>query len=153
MLTDVDIGDLLQKGGVYPDITGTKVQDVFHSLSQTVSLPASVDASVLYTALCEREKVLTTAVGNGVAMPHPQKHLFTNPEEERISVCYLKTPIDMNAPDGRLVHTMLVLQTSSVQTHLKVISKLASLLQKDEFKRALENHSDITELITLVHTL
>ncbi len=153
MLTDIDIGELFHRGGVYPDILGTTTDEVFHALSETISLPSSVDQPTLYKALCDRELVLTTAVGNGVAMPHPQKHLFSNVEDEQIAVCYLKTPIDMNAPDGRLVHTMLVLLTSSVQTHLKVISKLANLLQREEFKKALENHSDATELITLAHTL
>lgn len=147
------ISDLIAKGGVYSDIAGENAQDVYRVLSETIHLPQGMTADVFYNALCDREKILTTAVGNGIALPHAQTPVLKNLEDECIALCYLRNPIDMGAPDGRPVYVMFVLMTSSPQTHLAIISQLARYLQKPELKQALERHADNTELITLMHTL
>ena len=153
MASNVSITDLLLKGGVYANIPAKTAQEAYRFISQTINLPSDITADAFYAALCEREKVLTTAVGNGVALPHSQKPILQNPEEECVAVCYLQNPIDMGAADGRLVHVMFVLLTSSLNSHLQAISQLARYLQKAEFRRALEQRASISELITLMHTL
>ena len=153
MASEVSITELLLKGGVYNAVPAKNAQEAFRYISQTINLPNAVTADAFYTALCEREKILTTAVGNGVALPHSQKPIVQNPDEECLAICYLQHPIDMNAPDGRMVHVLFVLMTSSAQSHLQAISQLARYLQKAEFRSALERQVDVTELLTLMHTI
>ena len=153
MASNVTITELLQNGGVYADIPGDTPQEVYRHISQTINLPEELTADGFYNALCDREKILSIAVGNGIALPHSQKPILHNAEEECIAVCYLQKPINMDAPDGRLVHVMFVLITSSLNSHLQAISQLARYLQKSEFRRALEQRASISELITLMHTL
>ena len=148
-----NVADLISKGGIYNNIEGETPQDVYRTLSQTIRLPAGMTADVFYTALCEREKILTTAVGNGIALPHAQTPVLKNVDDECIIVCYLQHPIEMGAPDGRPVSVMFVLMTSTSQTHLATISQLARFLQKPEVREALERRANATELITLMHTL
>ena len=149
----VSVADLVSKGGVYTDIEGSTPQDVYRTLSQTLQLPGDMTPDVFYNALCDREKILTTAVGNGIALPHAQTPVLKNTDDECIAVCYLKRPISMGAPDERPVYVMFVLMTSTPQTHLAVISQLARYLQNPAFRQALENKANCTELITLMHTL
>lgn len=153
MASDVSITDLLFKGGVYTAVPAKNAQEAYRCISQSINLPASITADEFYAALCERESVLTTAVGNGVALPHSQKPMLHDEDEECVAVCYLQTPIDMGAPDGRLVYVMFVLLTSSLQSHLQAISQLARYLQLPEFRRALEQQASAAELITLMHTV
>jgi PTS system nitrogen regulatory IIA component len=93
---------------------------------------------------------MSTAVGNGISLPHSRYPILKNGEDQRIIVCYLKEPLQMNAPDGRLVSTMFILLTSSPQFHLKVLSQLAFLFQNKEFRKTLENKPQKAELLEAI---
>ena len=93
---------------------------------------------------------MSTAVGNGIALPHPRYPLLKKLDEQRIIVCFLDNPLIMNAPDAKPVYVMLILLTSSSQVHLKVLSQLAFLFQKKEFRSILEKKPSEPELITAV---
>ncbi len=147
------IADLIAKGGVYTDVLGSTAEEVYRTLSKTVPLPLGMTTEVFYNALCEREKILTTAVGNGIALPHAQTPVLKNVDDECIAICYLQTPFSMGAADGRAVYVMFVLMTSSPQTHLAIISQLARYLQKPELREALERHASGEELISLLRKL
>ena len=90
---------------------------------------------------------MSTAVGYGIALPHCRGTILKNNEDQQITVCYLKNPIDMNAPDARHVYVMFVLLTANSQTHLQVLSQLASLFKENDFKQLLEKHAGAKELI------
>ena len=146
----VSLSELIKKGGVFTDIEGASPQEVYERLGEVISLPSYVSKNEFVDALCQREKVLSTAVGNGIAMPHPQSTLLKDDFEQKIAVCYLKRPIDMNAPDGVRVFVMFVLMTSNVQAHLQVISSLARVLHRSEVKKALERGAGLEELVKII---
>jgi PTS system nitrogen regulatory IIA component len=93
---------------------------------------------------------MSTAVGNGISLPHSRYPILKNSDDQRIIVCYLKKDLQMNAPDGRLVSTMFILLTSSPQFHLKVLSQLAFLFQNKDFRTTLENKPNQAELLEAV---
>ena len=74
-------------------------------------------------------------------------------EDQRICVVYLKTPIDMKAPDERLVHTMFILLTNNSQAHLSILSSLAALFRSARFRRALEECADEAALTNLIREI
>lgn len=150
MSMDVDIAQLFARGGLYKNIAGTTAEELFASLSKTILLPEELDSEKFYEALCLREKISTTAVGNGIAIPHSRLPILKNDDEQRISICYLKEPVDMGAADKRKVFVMLVVLTSNMQTHMKIISKIAELLKKSEIRKALEAHVELDDLLRLV---
>ncbi len=153
MALEVNLGDLLRAGGVYRDVKGSTVDEVFKTISETVNLPSSILSEELYEGLKKRNSSLTTAVGNGLALPHTTQPILKKFEEQRIFVCYLDQPIDMNAPDSKKVNVMIVLLTCNSQSHLQIISKLAGLLQNSQFKKALEDKADSAALLTLMRKL
>lgn len=149
MLPDVNICEFMRLGGVLQDVQGSTPQEIYKSVCSRISLPAGITSDQLYNALCKRESVLTTAVGNGIAIPHPPQPLIKKDSDQRVYVCYLKEPVDMKALDNKKVYVMFITLSSSVQTHLQFISKLAHLVQKSDFKRLLENHAGIEELLVI----
>ncbi|MBQ7158851.1 MAG: PTS sugar transporter subunit IIA [Treponema sp.] len=146
----VSLSALIKKGGVYTDVEGSTPPEVFKNLSERLKLPEYISKNEFVDALSQRELVLSTAVGNGIAMPHPQIPMIKNPDEQKIAVCYLKRAIDMNAPDGVRVFVMFVLLTSNVQAHLQIISSLAKSLHQPEVKKALERGAGVDELIKTI---
>ncbi len=152
-MPDVNIGEFLRLGGVYRGIQGESPVEAFKSICQTVNLPAGVSGQQLYEALCARESVLSTAVGNGIAIPHSQQPLAKSFADQRVYICYLENPINMKALDNKRVHTMIVPVSFSVQSHLHIISRLAQLLTKTDFRKALELKYDLNELYPLIRQL
>lgn len=144
----VDIGDLILRGGVVNNLDASDVFEAYEQLKEKFRLPESVSPVVFYDGLCARERVMSTAVGHGIAIPHCREimNLLKSTEEQQISVVYLKNPIDMNAPDGRKVDTLFVLLTSNSQSHLQVLSRLAGLFKNDSFLELIRKRATADEL-------
>ena len=146
----VDLADLIHKGGVFYSVEGDTPENIYKNVTDLMNLPETINKDAVYEALCAREKIMSTAVGNGVALPHARTPILKDEDDQRISVVYLKKPIDMRAPDGIKVHVMFVLLTQNPQTHLQILSSLAGLFQNQNFKNLLEKHANEEELIEAI---
>lgn len=153
MNDNVDIANLIHRGGIYTDVEGSTPQEIYEKISKLIDLPDGMTAEQVYNALCAREEVLSTAVGNGIALPHARAPIMKNEEDQRIVLVYLKTPLDMKAPDERNVYAMFILLTHNSQIHLKVLSSLAGLFRSLRFRKALEEHADEATLAAIIHEL
>ena len=142
----VNIGELILRGGVINNLDADNPFDAYEQIKSKISLPNSVTPELLYQGLCAREKVMSTAVGRGIAIPHCRDILLASDGEKQITIVYLKNPIDMNAPDGRKVDTMFVLLTGNSQSHLQVLSRLAGLIKNDSVVELLRNRASAEEL-------
>lgn len=149
----VDIAKLIHKGGVFADVCGKTPEEIYRFVCDNIELPSSISANTIYNALCAREKVMSTAVGNGIALPHSRMPILTDESEQRICVVYLKEPLDMKAPDECSVSVMFVLLTANPKVHLQVLSTLVSLFQKKDFKKLLENKAGEEELLAYIRGL
>lgn len=152
MNVESDVAKLIRKGGVVTNVSGSTLSEIYESVLKQSDL-SGYDKNSLLTELLEREKVLSTAVGNTVAIPHPRRPLMKNEEDQRIFVVYLNEPIDMKAPDSLKVSTLFMLFTSNSQTHLKVLSSLAKALHSLEFKRELEKKPSVEILCDFINRL
>ena len=142
-----DLCSLIKKGGVYKDVEGGTVSELLASAVSMMKLPEGLDAQQFMKELEEREKILSTAVGNGIALPHPHRKVIDDPTDQRISVCFLKEPVDMQAPDSRKVYVFFILLTAASQKHLDILSGIASLAKDQEFKALLETRPDEDALL------
>ena len=148
-----DIAELIHRGGVFFDVEGKTPQEVFANFVKMIKIPDGMTSDQVYNALCAREEVLSTAVGNGIALPHARSSIIKNVEDQQICVVYLKKPIDMQAPDEREVFVMFVLLTQNSQVHLKVLTELAALFRNLRFRKALETHAGEAEILSLIREL
>ena len=148
-----DLPVLIHRGGVFFDVEGTTPQEIYKNISEKIEKPEGVTSDLIYNALCAREQVLSTAVGNGIALPHARASIIKSDENQKICVVYLKKPIDMQAPDEREVFVMFVLLTSNSQVHLKVLTELAGLFRNLRFRKALEAHASEAEILSLIREL
>ncbi len=147
MISSKDLCSLIQKGGVYKDVEGESICEILSSAVSCMNLPEKLDKNLLKSELIKREKILSTAVGNGIALPHPQRKLITDPADQSIAVCFLKNPIDMQAPDARKVYVCFLLLTSDSKLHLEILSGIANLAKNKDFKLLLETCPDEDTLL------
>ena len=148
-MEDFDFCELFEHGEVLKGVPGKSCEQIYDYICKTAQLPAGLSAKSLTEELLEREKVMSTAVGNGFAIPHPRRPLVEKLEEGKIIVAYLAEPIDMAAPDVRKVYAMFVLLSSSAERHIKSLTDLATLFKSDDFKKGLQELPDKEELLKL----
>ena len=148
----MDLTSLISKGGVFT-VEGSSTTEIYEKVCNLIKFPESITSDAVFNALCAREKIMSTAVGNGIALPHASVPIIKEEEEQRVCVVYLKEPLDMNAPDEMKVHTMFVILTQNRQTHLQVLSRLVSLLRDTSFLKLLENQANGVDLIEKIKEL
>lgn len=153
MENEVDVAKLIRRGGIFKDVEGSTPQEIYANVSKLMDLPEGLTPEIVSNALAAREEVLSTAVGNGIALPHCRAPIMKNDEDQRICVVYLKNPIDMKAPDERLVHVMFILLTTNSQVHLTILSSLASLFRSLRFRKALEDRADEAVISNLIREI
>lgn len=149
-MTGFGLCDLIHAGGVHYDVAGSTPKEIYANLCKEIDLPQGIDRDMVYEELCAREDVLSTAVGNGVSIPHPRRPIIKNTTDQRLIVCFLKNPIDMHAPDSRKVSVMFVLLSSSTQFHLQVLSQLARLIRDNEFRKLLESKPTESDMLMAI---
>jgi PTS system nitrogen regulatory IIA component len=147
-----DLTSLISKGGVFT-VEGSSTTEIYEKVCNLIKFPESITSDAVFNALCAREKIMSTAVGNGIALPHASVPIIKEENEQRVCVVYLKEPLDMNAPDEMKVHTMFVILTQNRQTHLQVLSRLVSLLRDTSFLKLLENQANGVDLIEKIKEL
>lgn len=149
----VNLAELIHKGGVFNGLEGSSPEEIYKKITEMMEIPAGLSSDFVCRALCEREKILSTAVGNGIALPHARIPIVKDEKEQRICVVYLKNPIDMDAPDERKVFVMFVIFSSDQKNHLQVLSELVHFFQDREFRRLLEQNASEAELLNKIRKL
>lgn len=141
----------LRLGNVHYDLKGTNKEEVLQLLPTRLHLPR-VSPERLGALLLEREQLATTALGNGVAVPHPRYPLALAPHQSHVYVFFLSQAIDWQAPDGKPVHTLFLLLSAESAHHLKILSQLAGLLRQAEVEDFLRHAPSHDELLDFLQT-
>ena len=137
MTEKFDAVSLVEKGQDLYSVEGDTIEEVFKNVAKNVELPEYITGEMLAEELLNREKILSTAVGKGVAIPHPKAPVMKSEDDCRIIVCFLRNTLDMKAPDSRRVSSLFSLLSNSTQFHIKALSSLAKILKDDSFTKAL----------------
>ena len=137
----------LEQGGIHYDIEGQAVADI---IGHTVERLAVIDPKIkpdLVAKLLERERLTSTGLGNGIAIPHPREPESLSIAAASISACYLKAPVDYNALDGKPVSLLFVLLSPTVRTHLQLLSRLSYCLRDKAFVTFLHSRPQPDKLL------
>ncbi len=129
--------EAVKAGGIYYRVDGTDKPSVLHSVVELMKLPDEVDREYLLQILLARETLGSTAIGDGIAIPHVRNPIVLHIERPTVTLCFLERPIEFGALDGQPVHTLFALITPSVRTHLHILSRLSFVLRDAGVKKAL----------------
>ena len=123
----------LDTGGIHYGIEGQDVPEIITAAVDRLTVVAPEVKPDLVAKLIERENLTSTGLGNGIAVPHPREPESLPIVSASIAACYLKTPVDFNALDGKPVNLLFVLLSPSVRTHLQILSRLSYCLRDKAF--------------------
>jgi len=105
----------------------------------------------LLAAVIAREELSSTAVGHGMAFPHPTYPMLKHEAEEFVLLAYLETPVDFHAADGQLVKVLFLVASSSSHSHLQTLSRLGRLLKQPDFLILLENRVPMETILAYLN--
>jgi PTS system nitrogen regulatory IIA component len=104
-----------------------------------------LESSEVYNNLLARERLGSTALGDGIAIPHCR---ISNCSEAIGSLITLDEGIDFDAPDAQAVDLLFILLVpeEAQQEHLNILAGLAQLLSNNDFCTSLRTASSNEEL-------
>ncbi|MBI5189047.1 MAG: PTS sugar transporter subunit IIA [Nitrospirae bacterium] len=132
------LAEALGAGGIHCNVPGEDKLTVLKNVIGLIKLPPQVDPEFLLQVLLAREALGTTAIGDGVAIPHVRNPILLDRLPSSIMLCFLRRPVDFGALDGLPVRILFLLTSSTVKVHLHLLSKLAYALSDEGFKSSLK---------------
>jgi PTS system nitrogen regulatory IIA component len=139
----------IHKGGVYNHIPGDTKEEVIRSAMKEIARDLRLDAEVITELLLDRERLMPTALSNGIGVPHTRDFLLQE-SYDVIAVVFPEKPIQYGALDGLPVHTLFFLFACDDKRHLHLLAKLAHLSSKKENLKFMASHPDKTELLNYI---
>ncbi len=98
----------------------------------------------------QRENVLSTGVGGGIAIPHPRDPIPTLRSSAAVIYGYSKDGVEFNAADGKPVHMFFLVCSQNIELHLHLMGCMARLLKSESFVSGLPKCTTGAEVIRLV---
>ncbi len=143
------ITDILSPSCITLDAT---VADKTQALELLVDLLAATgkvsDRDELLRVITEREKLMSTGIGHGVALPHGKTNTVSS---SLAALAVLKTPIDFDALDDEPVSIILMLvgTEGNVGAHLRLLSRISRMVGSEQFRTHLLNATDVMAVLDL----
>jgi len=130
----VKITDFLNVEGIIPDLAAGDKQAVLHELAEKFAVAGGAPGGDRVLAvLKEREKISTTAIGEGVAIPHGK---LANVERLRAVFARSIAGVDFASLDGAPTHLFfaLIAPEDGAADHLKAMARISRLLKDTAFR-------------------
>jgi len=143
------VHELLDKKYILTDFKNEDKVEIINELIDLYKDDDKVnDIEKARAAVLEREKIMSTGVGKGFAIPHGKSNGVND-----VIAAFGKTKrdIDYEALDGEPVHHIFLLigRDDTVSIHIKLLSRISRLMNVDEFRNQLLEASTAEEIINI----
>jgi PTS system nitrogen regulatory IIA component len=125
------VGELLSTQNIFLYLPHRTRRDVLGALATLVNLPEEVDRDLLLARLLEREAMCTTALPDGVAVPHtprPRPRLLA--KHDVIALVRTREPIEFGALDGSLTDLFVLVLAREEKAHLVLVARVNRLVRE-----------------------
>ena len=146
----MEISDLVSPESIVPKLRARSKKQALQKLSKRLAAIIHQDEGIIFDVLLEREKLGTTGVGTGIAIPHGK---LPGLDTLHGMFARLESPIDFEAIDEQPVDLIFLLLApeSAGADHLKALARVSRLLRDSdacESLRRAESSDDIYSLLT-----
>jgi nitrogen PTS system EIIA component len=145
----MEIADLLRPEQVIAHLRATSKKQALQDLARRAAQTAGQNERAIFDVLMERERLGTTGVGNGIAIPHGK---LPNLDRMHGLFARLDHPIDFDAIDERPVDLIFLLLApeSAGADHLKALARVSRLLRDKAACEKLRGTDDREALYALL---
>lgn len=139
----------VHRGGVYREVPGEAKEEVIRNAMKQIARDLHLDAEVITELLIDRENLMSTALSNGIAVPHTRDFLLQE-SYDVVSVVFPKKPIEFGALDGKPVHTLFFLFACDDKRHLHLLAKLAHLSSNEKNLTFMQTHPNKLQFLEYI---
>jgi PTS IIA-like nitrogen-regulatory protein ptsN len=139
------LANILPLSNIVLDMEVGSKKRLFETVSQLLEANSGLPHTAVFDCLFAREKLGSTGLGQGVAIPHGRDESFTQPVGAFVRTA---DPIEFDAPDGKpvsLVFVLLVPQDAAGE-YLELLSQLAARFHEKTVREALM-HSETPQQV------
>ncbi len=126
-----NLSDIIDARSVLPSVKAQSKKQLLQELSQPLAKLVAVDHRIIFETLLTREKLGSTGIGQGIAIPHGKL-----PNINRVYGLFarLSTPIPYDSLDGQPVDLVFVLLAPdhAGADHLKALARISRLLREND---------------------
>ena len=145
--------EIIEEDYIIPELKAKDKREVLEELAEVISnRDPSIEKADLVKVLMERERLGSTGIGDGVAIPHGKMNGVRYPI---ISFGRSKQGLDFDSMDGQPAHLffLLIAPEDSSGIHLQVLARIAKILKNRAFRMKLMEPSTRKELYqTIIET-
>ena len=136
------IAELLPAANIVVDLDADTKARLFDAMGTLFERTAGLPAAMVTTSLAARERLGSTGLGQGIAIPHGRIHGLVDAIG---AYARLRAPVPFDAPDGKPVQQLFVLLVPEHATdqHLQLLSELAQMFSERMFRERLMQAPDV----------
>ncbi|MCH9622076.1 MAG: hypothetical protein S4CHLAM20_15110 [Chlamydiia bacterium] len=136
----------VHKGCVIADVTAKTKNNIIQEVMQKASRELKINPDIVSDMLIERENLMSTALGGGIAVPHTRDFLLHDFTDAAVIV-YLNESVDWGAMDGSLTDTLIFLFACDDKRHLNLLAKVAHFATSEDTRLILKDKPGKEELL------
>jgi PTS system nitrogen regulatory IIA component len=145
----MDLGDLLAADGIVPTLKVKSKKQALQELATRAAAVTGLEFREIYDTLLQRERLGSTGLGRGVAIPHVKFRSLRN------IVCIfarLEEPIDFDSLDGQPVDLVFLLLAPEHASgdHLKALARISRIVREPSMLERLRKAPSTNELRTVL---
>jgi PTS system nitrogen regulatory IIA component len=142
--------DILRKEQVIADLKARSKRSAMEELCQVLGKEhPSLDMKNLMEVLVERERLGSTGIGDGIAIPHGKL-----PDLDNLMLSFGRSldGVDFDSLDGKPAHLffLVVAPENSAGTHLKALARISRLLKSNVVRRELMEAKDTNDIFAII---
>jgi PTS system nitrogen regulatory IIA component len=144
-----EITNFLTEESIIMDCDSKSQKNTLEVLSNKMAELTSTNKDEIFQKLYEREKLGTTAFGNGIAIPHARIEGIQN---AKIIILKLTKAIDFNSIDGNKVDIVMSLfvPNDNNKMHVELLSSIASLLDNQVFREKIRTANTASDVMMII---
>jgi PTS system nitrogen regulatory IIA component len=146
----MQLSDVLTPDRIHLDCTVSSKKTLLERMAAILATQSeSADEREIFESLCQRERLGSTGLGDGVAIPHGRN---TQQKEIIGAIIRLKKPIDFDAPDHQPVDLFfaLAIPNDCSDAHLKLLATIAEFFKDGDCRDILRETVDAERVIELM---
>ena len=139
--------EALEAGGIHFQLEDSDKEHALRALVRVLPLPESVDRELLLQLFLAREASASTAIGDGIAIPHVRNPIVLNVSRPAVTLAFLAHPVDFGALDGKPVDILFSIVSPTTRSHLQLLSRLSFALYAGDCRDAVIRHASRDEIL------
>ena len=141
------LADALEAGGIHYGLRDSSKDRALRALVEILPLPDDVDRELLLQLFLAREASASTAIGDGIAIPHVRNPIVLQVSVPTVTLAFLSQPIDFGALDGKPIHVLFSIISPTARSHLQLLSRLSCSLHDGQLKDKIARQAPREEIM------